>query len=396
MSLSWFLNLGYAIYFYKEILIMRFFWGSMYSVICLVSEYITFWIPKTFAKVSSLELLAGGSARVLATLIYITSIFIFVLLFRHTFTKHLRFSFFQDICCIFIFVSGIGISHFILILILEVDEQFNNSSFTNQLILVDFMFIALFLALIIYIYQLGYSKMQNIQLLEQSKLYELEDKEYQNLLKTAQSLREIKHDVKIHLGVIKRLVEQKNYMELEDYIQTYNQSIETHTHLPSTGNLAIDCVLSNSLQLSDQLKIKTSYSVMLPSNLPIDNLSLASLLGNLWNNAIEACTRLINEKNENIPFIQFYMKPFQNMVIIHIENSYDGILLADDTHQSFLSLKQKNHYGIGLQRIKQIINELDGILHIETENYLFSVHIMIPLKTEEGDINDFNNHSCGE
>ncbi|MCC8106651.1 MAG: GHKL domain-containing protein [Clostridiales bacterium] len=119
-------------------------------------------------------------------------------------------------------------------------------------------------------------------------------------------------------------------------------------------------------------------------------LCLSSLLGNLWDNAIEACQRLKEKTPTSNPSIQFYIKPFQQMVIIHIENDYDGVILRDAKNE-IVSTKSGSGHGIGLIRISEIVNEAEGILNLSTEDQIFSVHIMIPLKETKHENLD-NNH----
>ena len=99
---------------------------------------------------------------------------------------------------------------------------------------------------------------------------------------------------------------------------------------------------------------------------------------NLWDNALEACQRLLTLQEHPDPYIFFYIKPFQQMILIHIENPFDKILSANDSN--YLSLKNEPGHGIGLKRIRSIVDENDGNISINTENHIFSVHIMIPMK----------------
>jgi hypothetical protein len=289
ISISCLLDIVFALLFYKNTFVMCIFWGSMYSVICLISEYITIFVPQTFSKVSSLELLFGGTLRIPFTILYIALIAIFVFLFHCTTDKKIQLSTTQKISYFIISIVGILISHYIMLLTLEAEEQFHNSEFTFKLVLVNMFFIILFLFLLLYIYQLGYSKAVNTALLEQQKIHELEELEYKTLLHTTEALREMKHDIGIHLDVIQSLATAGNMDNLMTYIDSYHHALAHTHHLLSTGNTAIDCILSSKIDTAKKLNIKTDFSVLVPQDFPIDALSLSSLLGNMWNNALEAC-----------------------------------------------------------------------------------------------------------
>ena len=93
---------------------------------------------------------------------------------------------------------------------------------------VDLFFIILFLVLMLYIYQLGYSKEENIRLLEEQKIYELERTEFNSLSETTERLRKMKHDMQIYVDAINVLAKDKKWDELIAYTEPVS-----YTHLAS-------------------------------------------------------------------------------------------------------------------------------------------------------------------
>lgn len=387
ISISCLLDITFAFLFYNDSFVIRIFWGSMYSVICLVSEYITVFVPQTFSKVTSTELLFGGTLRMPFTLLYIALIAVLVFLFHCMSNKKIQLSTMQKLSYLMISIAGILIGHYIIVITLEAEAQFHNQDFTFKLVLVNLFFLILFLFLLLYIYQLGYSKAVNTELLEQQKMHELEEMEYKTLIQSTESLREMKHDIDIHLDVIQSLSSSGNLDELQAYIESYHHSLARTHHLLSTGNTAIDCILSTKIESAQKLHIKTDFSVLVPQDFPMDALSLSSLLGNMWNNSLEACQRLHNSSPNIQPFIHFYIKPFQHMILIHMENNYNTIMIQNN---SYHSVKKEDSHGLGLKRMADIVANADGILQINSENNIFTVHIMIPQKEAENEINNFN------
>ncbi|WP_455717301.1 sensor histidine kinase [Anaerosporobacter sp.] len=228
----------------------------------------------------------------------------------------------------------------------------------DSLLLINIFFTTLFLVLLLFIYQLGLSKEQNIQLIEQSKQFELEEQQYQNILKSTEALRKMKHDIEIHLDVIQTLSENNESQKLKDYIQTYHNKLQQTHYLLSTGNTIIDCILSSKLLYAVQNGITMDYSVLVPEPFPLDLVAFSSLLGNLLDNAIEACQRYTDSNANKKSWILFYIKPYHNMVIIHSENTYNNIV-KQRTDKSFISSKEDEGHGIGIKRIKSIVNGAD-------------------------------------
>lgn len=387
ISVSGLCDITFALLFFRDSIVMRIFWGSMYSVICLISDYITLFVPQTFSKVTSAELLFNGTLRMPFSLLYIALIAVLVFLFRCMSDQKIQLSSMQKISYLIISIAGILIGHYIMIITLEAEERFHTPEFTWNLVLINLFFLVLFLCLLLYIYQLGYSKAVNTTLLEQQKMYELEEMEYKTLIQTTESLREMKHDMDIHLDVISSLSQSGNLAELQSYIESYHNLLAHTHHLLSTGNAAIDCILSAKIDLARKLNIETDISILTPQEFPMDELSLSSLLGNLWNNSLESCQRLQSNQPDIQPFIHFYMKPFQQMILIHIENNYDEIIVKNHT---YLSVKEEGSHGLGLKRIADIVSRADGVFQINSENHVFTVHIMIPQKEAQNEINHFH------
>lgn len=376
------LDIVYAILFYRDNLILRIFWGFSYSIICLVAEQITFFIPVTLYKGASLELLSGGELRKSYTMLYLAMIAIFVLLFHYIGNKDISLSSFQKVAYICIAISGLVIGHYILRLTLESVDKFDDSSFSARLSLINLFFIVLFLALMLYIYLLGYSKEENIRLLEEQKIYELERTEFNSLSETTERLRKMKHDMQIYVDAINVLAKDKKWDELIAYTEQYHNTLTTTQSAIATGNIAIDCILTAKLDYAEKHGIKTEYSIMAPENFPLDSVELSSILGNIWNNSIEAGERLIISNPTEHPYIYFYIKPYQNMILIHIENNYDGVIKCS-IDGDILSVKRGKEHGLGIRRVKELVEKADGVLQITSDNKIFSVHIMIPDKEND-------------
>lgn len=376
---SLFMDTLFVKLFFSKSFFYSLFLGAMYSSFCMIAEYVTLMIPQVIIKTPVEQMLIGGRLRLPISFTYITLIAVLVFLFAHLFNKNMYLSLLQKISYVFLSVSGIAISHYMLILIITFSQNMVLKNELNHLILINIFFLIMLLSLLIYIYQLGKSKEQNIKYLEQEKQHELEEQQYRLLLNTTDSLRKMKHDIKQHLSVIKALAERQETEQLQEYIGSYFQELEKTNILLSTGNTAIDCLVSSKLSYAKQLNIPFQYSVVIPSEFPMNDISLSSVIGNLLDNAIEGSLRSMQTTENFSPWISFYIKPFQDMVVLHVENHFDGIQRYD-SNRNFLSLKSGNNHGIGLHRVKELVLENNGIINVSAEKQIFSVHIILPQK----------------
>ncbi len=370
-------EIGFTLLFYDGVLMLRIFWGTFFSVICLIADYITLFIPRATLGIDIQELLHRGPYRITFTMLYITLIAVIVFLVQHMSEENIHLTLKERIYYFTVAVSGIAVGHYIMIITLDSELLFHNDAFTSKLIFINLFFILLFLSLLLYIFKLGKTEATNIELIEKEKMHELEEMEYRNLLASTESLREMKHDISIHLNVIQSMIDHCSTEELTAYIADYTNELELAHKFISTGNIAIDCILSAKIDTARKLGITVDFSVIAPANFPLDSISTSSLIGNLWSNAIEACEKLKQQSSAEDLYISFYIKPFQDMVVIHMENLFDGYTkkAADGR---FLSTKNGIDHGIGLKRISDIVENADGILQVKAEDHTFIVHIMLP------------------
>ena len=127
------------------------------------------------------------------------------------------------------------------------------------------------------------------------------------------------------------------------------------------------------------MHIKTTHSIFLPKDILIDDIQLCTLIGNLFDNAIEACMKI---KEPDKRYIDFQIKPFNCMMSIYMENSCIGDYVIDKNGKLKTS-KQTNiiNHGIGLKRIEEIVERANGFVTLNPSNDKFEVIIQLP--TEE-------------
>lgn len=355
--LAFALNFLIAKILFKEKNFLCSLWVGIHSILGIIGERISYFLLITFTPMQPNEIFIDESYHFLYTTLYI--IFLAALNFWVSTTvsrKHL-FDMKHKLFVLFTMLLGMVLAHSIL---------------TNALFLLFFIFIVL------YIYELSLTIQENTELQERTKLLELETLQYNNLLETTESLRAIKHDVHHHLATIQALIQTNDQARLMQYLNEYEEHFNLDYTISATGNIVIDSILSAKMFLAKQQGTKLEFSVMLPDSIPFSDVSLSALLGNLFDNALEACKRLPAGYER---FITFHMKAQEDMLVIHIENSFDGIA-EKDKNDRYLSRKKEPSHGIGLKRVHTLIEEVNGFAEIRHNDTIFTVHIMVPLENK--------------
>ena len=85
--------------------------------------------------------------------------------------------------------------------------------------------------------------------------------------------------------------------EYEKIRELYQQSVETLTeedNLAKTGNVSFDTIVNYKAAVDQKNHINVKLDTMIPYDMKLEDVDLYSLLGNLFDNAIEAASRLNN------------------------------------------------------------------------------------------------------
>lgn len=206
----------------------------------------------------------------------------------------------------------------------------------------------------------------------QSDLVDRHYAEVENMYRTMRSWR---HDYHNHIQAAVSYAELGRYTELIAYLKQLDESLYEIDRIVRTGNLMVDAVLNSKLSLMRERSIRTDVSAHVPSEMKVTDPELCVLLGNLLDNAIEACGNLSEEEDR---FITIYMDTLQNRFYISVINSMDG--KARRHGSTFLSTKPCGElHGFGLQRVDRIVKKYDGFLDRQSEEGVFATEILLPI-----------------
>lgn len=370
------LNIVLTFVIYSSKISHIFFWNVTYTIISILADICCLGIPSIFLQIPTSKLLLGGQFRYPGTIMYLLLLAIPIIIFC-TFPKNTLFlNWTEKIWFALLSTTYILLGEYILAT--AISFQSNNVNIANQFYLFCLIYLLTYIILFFYICKLSKSRQENFSLLSKQKIHELEKNNLDNYIESAKQLRYMKHDMNINLNTIKQLIEAKKYADLEQFVADYIGSINQSNIYINTGNIAVDCVLSTYMQKLRAKNIFFEYSVHLPDNFIMDNIPLSSLLGNLCENALEACGHIDTETSEIVPKFEFIIKPFKESITIHASNTYDGKLIIKDG-KYFTTKTDKESHGFGLKRIHDIVDSHSGIMKINTTDCVFTVDIVIPL-----------------
>ena len=207
------------------------------------------------------------------------------------------------------------------------------------------------------------------------KIVELQTEQSKTHLDEVRSIhkemRGYKHDFHNHLQTLKGYIEAGESERALKYIEELDYGVMNMDTLLKTGNVSVDVILSAKIAKAKSKGINVTVKANLLDNLNITDVELSIVIGNLLDNAIEACTASTDKE----PFIRVYLVMKSNMLYFSMLNSSGDKLKKDG---SLFNSKKGGFHGFGLRRAESIIEKHGGWIKYNSEDGAFSSEFLVP------------------
>ena len=201
---------------------------------------------------------------------------------------------------------------------------------------------------------------------------ELIETHYQEVETMYKQIRGWRHDYQNHIQLMKVLAANGDMDAIKDYLDKLDTDLSTVDTVVKTGNAMADAILNSKISLAKSKGIAVKVDAHIPVKLKMSELDLCVIIGNLFDNAIDASMALPEEQR----LIRVYMDMKNTQLYISFTNFTATKKLAKVGNR-FQTAKGDGH-GFGLLRIDNIIERLDGYLSRNSEDGAFTTEILIP------------------
>lgn len=203
----------------------------------------------------------------------------------------------------------------------------------------------------------------------QRELIETHYREVENMYR---QIRGWRHDYRNHIQMMKVLAADGDMDSLKAYLDELEVDLNTVDTVVKTGNSMADAILNSKISLAKSKDIPVHVDAHIPVKLKMSELDLCCILGNLFDNAIEASLALPEEER----LIRVYMDMKGTQLYISFTN-FTAAKKLPKVGRLYKTTKGDGH-GFGLVRIDSIIARLDGYLSRNSEDGAFTTEILIP------------------
>lgn len=195
--------------------------------------------------------------------------------------------------------------------------------------------------------------------------------EVENMYK---KMRGWRHDYRNHIQTMKAYAAAQDWAAICEYLEKLDTDLSAVDTVIKTGNKMTDAIINSKISLARAKDIRVKAEADIPVALTISEIDLCVIIGNLFDNAIEASLAL--------PKDQRMIRVYMDMKNTQLYMSFTNFTAEKKRIKSggiFRTTKGEGH-GFGLIRIDEIVARYGGYLSRNSEDGAFTTEILLPQK----------------
>lgn len=194
---------------------------------------------------------------------------------------------------------------------------------------------------------------------------------YQKMNEMYETISILRHDYKHHLNTISELARTGNIDEIKKHLA------DTQVRLPDDdlrfycNNPVLNALFASYSERCAREHITYEVQLSMPETLSIPNYDMCIILGNLLENAMEACM-----KKERGRKIELSIKTQGSHLAVMVKNSYNGVMNEENGQPA----SAKKDGGYGLRSIGAVIARYDGHMLTEWDDDTFTAYVLLKIR----------------
>ena len=191
----------------------------------------------------------------------------------------------------------------------------------------------------------------------------------QTLEQLLSTLKSERHDFNNHLSVIHGLLEGGETHQAAEYTAKLVRNAVEYQTIVFVPYAAVRAIINHKLSVARQNGVALKLDVNLPEGLAIHEFDLAAILGNLLDNAMEACALL----TDIAPYISLTLRYKPNYIVLRIANPY-----CEEAEQArHENREEPENHGFGLKNVRYIVEKHNGFMELKQEGGVFEADIAL-------------------
>ena len=205
----------------------------------------------------------------------------------------------------------------------------------------------------------------------QEQLLNLQRTQHEQLLQYNEEVKAARHDLRQHLNVIRAYLDKHDIDGLEDYLTVYEKSLPPDIRQTFTKNFALNVVCTHYAEEARKYEIDYDVELDMPERLSMNESEVCALLGNLLENAVEACRKV----RRSAPFIRVRGAWEDGHLVFAVDNSCEQEPAWKDGR--LLSSKRAGRFGTGTWTIQRTAERSGGMAKFTYQNDVFYASVFL-------------------
>ena len=235
------------------------------------------------------------------------------------------------------------------------------------------MMLILLLLLCWILYSIVRSMVDMAETRERNRMLEIEESQYRKLQSYMEESARTRHDFRHVIGALDEMLSAGDTDEARKYLTSYRISMPKNEVVNYCEHAALNALLNYYGEAAHQHRIRLRIAAELPEKLPLSDVDLCSIAGNILDNAIAACL----DVPETDRYINLSVScPNDVRFGIVASNSFSGVVRMDG--ERYLST-HRGGSGIGLSSIRAAAERYGGTASFRHEEKEFIIGVVIPM-----------------
>lgn len=225
---------------------------------------------------------------------------------------------------------------------------------------------------------------QNAAMQEHARMTEqllrLQREQYTNLSQNMAQTKAARHDLRHQLSVLSSYQAQGDLEGLGRYLQKLTDALPAAPEQIWCENYAVNAIAAHYLAMAQAEGIALDVHMDIPAQTGgVPDIDLCVIVGNLLENALEACRRMTGGERFIRVVSRVQKKEYLSLLV---ENSFDGLWREKDG--VYYSRKRGadraggvSREGVGLSSVQAVCDKHDGLLRVAVEENMFKTSVLL-------------------
>lgn len=229
--------------------------------------------------------------------------------------------------------------------------------------------------MILFIQQLKEQLETNTRNQAMERLLQIQHDQYSMLQARIAENRRARHDFRQHLRVIQDCVKRGDLEDLKSYLAEYEKQFPSHSDHIYCNSYAVNAILAFYADKAENHNIRLDVKIQMSDTPVIPETEFCVLLGNLLENALDACQTGRSESKTSQPFIRVCAIQIGTSTLsITVDNT--SVFKPTWINEKLVSTKAAGS-GIGTESIRMIAEQYRGDARFDWKDGVFYASVML-------------------